>query len=206
MKSSLFVLLLLPTAAFAQTNAVTAPTLPSGTVTEMNPIVVEGSLDAARDQIAPDLGASQYTISSQQIATQSQGDNAPFNQTLLRSPGVAEDSFGQLHVRGEHANLQYRIDGVLLPEGITGFGQELDTRLLSSVSLITGALPAQYGFHTAGIIDVQTKAGFTNANSFSLYGGSFDTTTPSAQVACHKGQLDYYFTGSFEENGQGIEN
>jgi hypothetical protein len=207
MKSLLAVFVLLPTAAFAQaTNAITTPNAPSGTVTEMNPIVVDGSLDTAREQIAPDLGASQYTISSQQIATQSQGDNASFNQTLLRAPGVAEDSFGQLHVRGEHANLQYRIDGVLLPEGITGFGQELDTRFLSSVSLITGALPAQYGFHTAGIIDVQTKDGFSKANDVSLYGGSFDTINPSFQVAGHKGQLDYYFTGSFEENGQGIEN
>src|ERR1700761_1334758 len=195
MKSSLFVLLLLPTAAFAQTNAVTAPTLPSGTVTEMNPIVVEGSLDAAREQIAPDLGASQYTISSQQIATQSQGEDAPFNQTLLRAPGVAEDSFGQLHVRGEHANLQYRIDGVLLPEGITGFGQELDTRFLSSVALITGALPAQYGFHTAGIIDVHTKNGtFNPGGDLSLYGGSFDTIHPSFQYGGSSGKWDYYFT------------
>ncbi len=192
--------LLAPKAIYAQTPA------PSGTVTELNPIIVSGQLDTARDQIAPDLGASQYTITSDQIATQSQGDNAPFNQTLLRAPGVAEDSFGQLHVRGEHANLQYRIDGVLLPEGITGFGQELDTRMLSSVSLITGALPAQYGFHTAGIIDVQTKDGFSGANDVSLYGGSFDTINPSFQLAGHQGAWDYFATGSFEENGQGIEN
>ena len=85
MKSLLVVLVLLPAAAFAQTtNAITTSAAPSGTVTEMNPIVVDGSLDTAREQIAPDLGASQYTISSQQIATQSQGDNASFNQTLLR--------------------------------------------------------------------------------------------------------------------------
>jgi len=208
MKLLLSFLFLVPSVAFAQlsTNAVANPVAPSGTVTEMNPIIVEGSLDAAREQIAPDLGASQYTISSRQIATQSQGDDASFNQTLLRAPGVAEDSFGQLHVRGEHANLQYRINGVLLPEGITGFGQELDTRFLSSVALITGALPAQYGFHTAGIIDVRTKDGFSNANDVSLYGGSFDTINPSVQAAGHHGQLDYYFTGSFEESGQGIEN
>ena len=42
---------------------------------------------------------------------------------------MANDSYGQLHVRGDHANIQYRIDGVTLPEGITGFGQTLDTRL-----------------------------------------------------------------------------
>jgi outer membrane receptor protein involved in Fe transport len=203
-------LLTLPLTASAQTTApsgANAVTNPAAPVQELNPIVVTGSLDTARDEITPDLGASIYTISSDQIATQSQGDNAPFNQTLLRAPGVAEDSFGQLHVRGEHANLQYRIDDVLIPEGITGFGQELDTRFLSSVSLITGALPAQYGFHTAGIIDVHTKDGaFTQGGDFSLYGGSFDTVNPSFQYGGHTGQWDYYFTGSFEQNGQGIEN
>ncbi len=208
MKSLLAALCLIPVTAFAQTSTstVTTPTASSGTVEEINPIVVTGQLDTARDQIAPYLGASQYTITSDQIATQSQGDDAPFNQTLLRAPGVAEDSFGQLHVRGEHANLQYRIDGVLIPEGITGFGQELDTRMLSSVSLITGALPAQYGFHTAGIIDVQTKEGLDPGGDVSLYGGSFDTVNPSFQYGSHEGAWDYYFTGSFEENGQGIEN
>ena len=205
-----FTLLAVPLAVWAQTtppsgtNTVTVPAAPAE---EMNPIIVTGSLDTARDEITPDLGASVYAISSGQIATQSQGANAPFDQTLLRAPGVAEDSFGQLHVRGEHANLQYRINDVLIPEGITGFGQELDTRFLSSVSLITGALPAQYGFHTAGIIDVHTKDGaFTQGGDFSLYGGSFDTINPSFQYGGHQGQWDYYFTGSFEENGQGIEN
>ncbi len=206
------VLLVLPLTAFGQTastnsaNSVTARA-PSGTVTTLDTIVVTGSLDTAREQIAPDLGASVYTISPDQIATQSQGENASFNQTLLRAPGVAEDSFGQLHVRGEHANLQYRINGVLLPEGITGFGQELDTRFLDSVALITGALPAQYGFHTAGIIDVRTKNGaFHPGGDVSLYGGSFDTANPSFQYGGHSGAVDYYATGSFEENGQGIEN
>jgi outer membrane receptor protein involved in Fe transport len=206
----IFSLLVVHLAASAQTTApagANAVLNPAPTVQELNPIIVTGSLDTASDEITPDLGASVYTISSGQIATQSQGDNAPFNQTLLRAPGVAEDSFGQLHVRGEHANLQYRINDVLIPEGITGFGQELDTRFLGSVSLITGALPAQFGFHTAGIIDVRTKDGaFAPGGDFSLYGGSFDTINPSIQYGGHSGQWDYYFTGSFEENGQGIEN
>jgi outer membrane receptor protein involved in Fe transport len=206
----LFIALGAPLAAIAQ-NAPPSPNsavqpAPAPTIT-LDTIVVTGSLDTQRDQIAPDLGATVYTISPSQIQTQSQGDNAPFNQTLLRAPGVAEDSFGQLHVRGEHANLQYRINDVLIPEGITGFGQELDTRLLDSVSLITGALPAQYGFHTAGIIDVHTKNGaFNPGGDFSLYGGSFDTLNPSIQYGGSSGKWNYYFTGSFLENGQGIEN
>ena len=46
--------------------------------------------------------------------------------------------------RGDHANVQYRINGVELPEGLSVFGQALETRFASSMSLITGALPAQY--------------------------------------------------------------
>src|SRR5271155_211000 len=143
----------------ASTNSVVQPASPLVPVATMDTIVVTGTLDTQRDEIAPELGATVYTISPSQIQTQSQGDNAPFNQTLLRAPGVAEDSFGQLHVRGEHANLQYRIDDVLIPEGISGFGQELDTRFVNDLSLITGALPAQFGFRTAGILDIHTKTG-----------------------------------------------
>ena len=86
------------------------------------------------------------------------------------------------HVRGEHANLTYRVNGVLLPQPLDGFGQELDTRLIQSATLITGSLPAQFGFHTAGIVDVTTKSGATlQHNELSLYGGSFDTFQPSFQ-------------------------
>ena len=52
----------------------------------------------------------------------------------------------QLHVRGEHANLQYRINDVLLPEGLTGFGEELDTRFVDNVSLIDGSLASPIWF------------------------------------------------------------
>ncbi len=121
--------------------------------------VIAKELDIARQQIEPSLGASVYNFGRQAIATQPQGDNQPLNRLLLQAPGVAQDSFGQIHVRGDHANLQYRLNGIILPEGINVFGQVLQTRLAQSVSLITGALPAEYGLRTAGIIDIQTKTG-----------------------------------------------
>ena len=150
---------------------------------ELNRLVVIGQLNEARDQIVPSLGATKYTIGQQQIQNQSQGSNAPFNQVILRAPGVAQDSFGQLHVRDEHANLQFRINDVLIPEGITGFGQEIDTHWVSSVDLITGSLPAQFGFRTSGIIDIHTKDGvaLTGAD-LSYYGGSHETIFPSFQI------------------------
>ena len=106
---------------------------------ELSPIVVTGELNEARDQIVPYLGATRYSIGQQQIQTQSQGANAPFNQVILKAPGVAQDSFGQLHVRDEHANLQFRIDDVLIPEGITDFGSENKSFPVNSFSALTNS-------------------------------------------------------------------
>jgi len=177
-------------------------------VSTLPEMTVYGRLDQARSQIQPDLGATAYSVSQPQIESESQGENAPFNQVVLRAPGVAQDSAanGDLHVRGEHANLQYRINDVLLPEGITGFGLELDPRFVNNMELITGSLPAQYGFRTAGIVDIQTKDGFENGGEAEMYGGSYETLRPSFEYGGTQGKLSYFVDGSYEQNGIGIEN
>ncbi|MGH8179996.1 MAG: TonB-dependent receptor, partial [Steroidobacteraceae bacterium] len=129
-------------------------------------------LDAARAGIQTQTGASTYTINAQAILAAPGGDNVQLNQVILQAPDVAQDSFGQMHIRGEHNGLQYRLNGIILPEGIAVFGQTLDPRLIESMKLITGALPAEYGLDTAGIIDLTTKSGaLDRQGALSLYGG-----------------------------------
>ena len=191
----------------AQTN--TASTDGGTNVTKLETVTVVGRLDVARNQILPDLGATVYGISVEQIKALPGGENASFNEVLLRAPGMAQDSAanGDLHLRGEHANIQYRINDVLLPEGITGFGQELDTRFVDSLRLITGSLPAQYGFRTAGVVDLRTKSGaFEPGGEASIYGGSYDTIKPNFEYGGSKGNLNYFVDGSYNHNGIGIEN
>jgi outer membrane receptor protein involved in Fe transport len=179
----------------------------STNVTQLGNTTVVGKLDTARNQIVPDLGATVYSVDKTQIDSQSMGENAPFNQVILRMPGTAQDGLGQFHLRGEHANVQYRINDVLLPEGITGFGQELDTRFVDSVRLITGSLPAQYGFRTAGIVDLHTKSGaFEPGGEFSMYGGSYDWLQPSFELGGSTTNWNYFVDGSFTHNNIGIEN
>lgn len=152
-------------------------------------------------------GSSSYHISAQDIDQMPQGGNAPFNQVLLQAPGVVQDSFGQLHVRGDHANLQYRINGVLLPESISGFGQTLDTRFIDSVNLLTGALSAQYGYRTAGVVDIHTKTGtFEQGGQVEVSGGNHDTGEASGEIMGHNGDVSYYFDASLMQNSLGIEN
>src|ERR1700693_4507333 len=204
--AALAVLPLLSIEAVAQTS----PPAPSGETegaVSLDLDIIAKQLDIARNQIQPSLGASVYEFSRQSIENQPQGDNQPFNQVLLQAPSVAQDSFGQLHVRGDHANLQFRLNGVQLPEGINVFGEALETRLANSVSLITGALPAQYGFRTAGIIDIQTKTGRIDpGGSISMYGGSRGWLQPSFEYGGQVGAIDYFITGEFLHNDIGIEN
>jgi outer membrane receptor protein involved in Fe transport len=198
--------------ALAQTNNVPAANMASGSstnVTDLGNVTVVGQLDQARNQILPDLGASAYTINQSQIAALSQGGNAPMSQIILRAPGVVQDNeaSGNLHVRGEHANLQYRINGVLLPEGISGFGLELSPHFVESMQLVTGSLPAQYGFRTAGVVDITTKSGaFENGGDVEMYGGSYNTINPSFEAAGSQENLNYFVDGSYNNNDLGIEN
>jgi TonB dependent receptor len=202
-----FSLVVLPVTAFGQhVVPTTSPGVGQASVQTLDAITVVGQLNEARDQIVPYLGATKYSIGQTQIQTQSQGDNASFNQIILRAPGVSQDSFGQLHVRDEHANLQFRIDDVLIPEGITGFGQEIDTRLVDNVNLITGSLPAQFGFRTTGIIDIHTKEGAAvNGGQVSFYGGSHETINPSFEFGGAQGQLHYFGVGSYDSKTLGVE-
>jgi hypothetical protein len=39
-----------------------------------------------------------------------------------------------------------------------------------------------------------------------MYGGSQSTIQPSAEWGCTVGQVDYYFTGEYLQNQEGIEN
>lgn len=169
--------------------------------------VVSRRLDAARQQIQPSLGASVYDFTPDALDTIPQGQNSPLNQVLLQAPGVAQDSFGQIHLRGEHANVQYRLNGVELPEGLSVFGQAIESRFANSLSLITGALPAQYGFQTAGVVDIQTKTGTTNPGlALSMYGGSWDWLQPSFEYGGRSGAIDWFVTGDYLQNQRGIEN
>ena len=168
--------------------------------------VIGKKLDDARNGIQTQTGASTYTIDEQALDDQPGGTNNPLNQVLLQAPGVAQDSFGQIHIRGEHNNLQYRLNGIILPEGISVFGQTLSPRLADQVELITGALPAEYGLRTAGIIDIRTKdGGFEPGGSVSLYGGSHGTIEPSFEFGGSAGSINYFVSGDYDQNGLGIE-
>lgn len=193
--------------ALAQTRGVPAAetdTAPSGQASDI--VVTAKRLDEAREHIQPSLGASNYEITSATIKALPGGENQQFNQILLQAPGVVQDGFGQFHVRDDHNGLQYRINGTILPEGLAVFGQTLSPRLVDRVNILTGALPAQYGLRTAGVIDITTKSGlFDNGGTASIYGGSHNTIQPNLTYGGSSGSTNYFVSGDYRHSGLGIE-
>src|SRR5215472_3102753 len=166
--------------------------------------------DQARDSnLLPKTGTNTFDFSRAVIESLPQGENAPLDKVLLQAPGVTQDSAasGLLHVRNEHANVQYRINGIQIPDGVSGFTQIFDTSFIGSVQLITGALPAQYGLHTAGLVDIKTNdSAFNNSGTIGFYGGSQQWVSPYVEYGGATGKTQYYFTGRYTANDIGIEN
>ena len=187
-----------------------APTVPTAPVTQANQLAATtNTLNQGLNTIYAPLGTAPTTISHDAIAALPQGTNTPVEKVVLQAPGVSQDSAasGNFHVRNEHANVQVRINGIMLPDGVSGFGTFLDSVFIGNISLITGALPAQYGLRTSGVLDITTRNdAFDNSGTAGVYGGSRGTFTPSLEYGGTVGQTQYFFTGRWFESDIGLEN
>jgi outer membrane receptor protein involved in Fe transport len=167
-------------------------------------------LDEARDRdLLPKLGASTYGLDQQAIDTLPLGKNTPIDKLLLQAPGVSYDSAisnPDFHVRNEYANVQYRINGIQLPDGVSALGPVLETGFIGNLNLLDGALPAQYGLRTAGVVDLTTKATFDPGGNLDLYGGTWDTLSSSIEYGGSAGSTQYFLTGRYLQSDQGLEN
>ena len=199
-----------------------APLTPSEQLTQQN-----NSFDTARSNLFTTAGTTSSTMTQQKIQNLPGGTNQPVEKVLLQFPGVSQDSAvnGDLHVRNEHANLQVRINGIMMPDGVTGFSSFLDPSWIGSLSLVTGALPAEYGLRTTGLLDITTRTDlFNNSGTVGVYGGSRSTITPyfeyggtigancpTTSTGTPKsencvGGAQYFITGRYLNTHEGIEN
>jgi outer membrane receptor protein involved in Fe transport len=210
--------------------ATPAPTAPVMPAVQLN--AKADAFDQSRSNLYTTTGTTSDTISHDTIDILPQGTNQTVEKALLQAPGVSQDSAasGLLHVRNDHANVQFRINGVMLPDGVTGFGSIFDTSFIGSIALITGALPAEFGMRTVGLVDITTRTDlFNNSGTVGVYGGSqgmitpymeyggtFGSTCPAAApppgkptppplANCFPG-VQYYFTGRYLQTNEGLEN
>jgi outer membrane receptor protein involved in Fe transport len=168
------------------------------------------ALDESRDKnLLPQIGDTTYNIDQGALQALPQGDNTPIDKVLLQAPGVSYDSAisnPNFHVRNEYTNVQYRVNGIQLPDGVSALGPILETGFIGNLNLLDGSLPAQYGLRTAGVVDITTKTEFDPGGNVDLYGGTWETFSPSFEYGGGSGRTQYFFTGSYLQSQQGLEN
>lgn len=149
-----------------------------------------------------------YALSRKEIEELPRGNNIELNDLLYTIPGVAQSALKQVHVRQEHANLQFRIDGVPIPDTVTSvFSDVISPRAWERADIILGGLEAQYGNRHAAVIDITSKSGTKPGfGSVQMFGGSNETLNPSFEYGGTIGaKFRYYVLNSFTSTNRGIE-
>ncbi|MBS2022027.1 MAG: TonB-dependent receptor [Deltaproteobacteria bacterium] len=135
--------------------------------------------------------ATVQTMDRHDIQSLPKGDTASVNEILQSQPGFVGDAMGNIFARGNHANVQYQIDGVPIPDSVSGlFGGFLSPKSVESMEVMTGGLNAEYGERLAAVVNLNSRR-FTQEGSgeVELQGGSFQTVNPSISYGRQVGPL-----------------
>ncbi len=175
---------------------------------------VTAQLNRARNDLSPETGSTAYRFDQPAIQRLPEGQDTALAQVLQQAPGVSQDSYGQgqeqIHINGENGGgVQYRVNGVFLPEAVTSFGELFSPRFVNSITLLTGVLPAQFGWRNEGVIDIHTKDGCSSGgpsnNNFSFAGGQHTTMQPSFEMGGCEGRFSYYVSGFYLQSDLGLQ-
>jgi len=106
-----------------------------------------------------------YSVSRKDIEALPKGNNSEVFEVLATVPSVAYGALKQTHIRQDHAGQQYRIDGIPIPDTVSGaFADIVPPRAWERADIILGGMEAQYGNKATMILDITSKSG-TKPNS-----------------------------------------
>lgn len=149
-----------------------------------------------------------YALSRKDIEELPRGNNNELHDVLLTIPSAVYGALKQVHIRQDHANLQFRIDGVPIPETVsTAFSDVITPRAWERADIILGGMEAQYGNKTAALLDITTKSGTKPGfGSAQLFGGSNQTLNPSFEYGGTIGaKFRFYALNSYTTTNRGID-
>ena len=115
--------------------------------------------------------------------------------------GAARAPTGEVHIRGQHAEYTYYVDGVPVPQSIGGTLNELfDPLIADRIAFQTGGWDAEYGNRNIAIVNVATKipAGGLHGE-VSGYVGSFNSDGQTALVSTNSGPFGVLLSGTRTE-------
>ena len=176
------------------------------TLTETKDVALE--IVAPLLPIKPNSSSETYSVSRKDVEALPRGNNLDLHDVLLTIPGAVNGSLKQVHIRQDHANLQFRIDGVPIPDTITSqFSDLLSPRVWERADITLGGMEAQYGNRTAAVIDITSKSGTKpGVGSVGVFGGSNETVLPSFEYGGTVGdRFRYYVMNNYRTTNRAID-
>jgi len=131
---------------------------------------------ARRRTVQPaNAGASSQVRTRTQIQEFVGNGGGDIKQLTKGQKGVAEDSAGQQHIRGEHTDISYVVDGVPLPDTLSGRqGAIVVPSNIDTLEIITGGFAPEFGSQTAAVLNIGTLPSAKHAETdLDGGGGSF---------------------------------
>lgn len=189
---------------------------------EMNEVVIKGD---KINKVATTIDVT----NGQQVFEGATYHAAPTSQmsTLIQQnlAGAARAPTGEVHIRGQHGEFTYLVDGIPIPLGVFGGLNEIvDPKVITRVNFLTGGFPAEYGGQITGIMDIQNRVPTGKFHlDFSTYAGSYLTSNndslgsrvgtlkamnsngQSLSFSDHIGKLGYFVSTSRQENDRRID-
>src|SRR3989442_2539915 len=155
------------------------------------------------------------TRTGNQIFKQNDYHGAPTNTTsqILQQSivGAARAPTGEVHIRGQHAEYTYYVDGLPVPSWISGsLNEPFDPQVVNQIDFQTGGWDAEYGNKNAAVVNINTRIPSGGFHwDVSGFGGSFRTGFPaktqstngqSLTFSTNSGKWGFFASGSRQQS------
>jgi hypothetical protein len=170
---------------------------------EARAVIVEEARVAAPSKSA----SSVSTLSREALKVLPKGEDLAITEVVSTQAGFVQDAFGNVYARGNHANVQYQIDGIPIPDSVGNlFAQAIPVRLIDSLEILTGGLPAEFGNRLAAVVNIASRSGGVAPDGLvQIRYGSFQTIEPSAYYSRSIGRFSFFVGGSYQQSQRALD-
>ena len=128
----------------------------------------------------PPATGSVATVTRQALTEMPGADSRPVTDVVATQPGFVPDALGNVYARGNHASVQYQIDGIPVPDSVGSmFAASIPVRLINGLEIYTGGMPAEFGDRLGAVVNLTTRnAGDKPEGGVQVRYGSYNTIEP----------------------------
>ncbi len=158
-----------------------------------------------KDSSTTQTGIDQSLIRRRPSAIVSRG----LQDLIATTPGWMTENNGLLHIRGIDDGILYVVDGVPSSDRVDAVSATaLDTRMIQSLNIITGNIPAEFGGRTGAVVLVQARSGLDSplAGSIEAGAGNFRAREIAWNAGGSAGKrLGFFILNSFDASNRYLD-